>query len=357
MKSVQPLLSRPHLLQEDEALDAYVERAATLIGRTPADLIAATDQESAGLPVAFWNVWPNENAVAAWAVLLGLDPHRIRRMTLRRYERCLMTMSPPSTSREINLLAARNWLFLAGSRYCPMCLRDGTWRVSWRMPLLASCDVHGVLLVDRCPHCGAWPRSGTSDKASGRAHLQSPRTQSRCYATPAVDRSTGLGSRPCLGDLTEAVARSAPPSALAAEDLIRAVLAAENAVVVMGEQCTPAEALACWRALCTLARHQLPDIADPLPVRAMRSPPRSAARQAELNAYAHVLVRQPSPEAASELLSRIAPDRGSPRWFRDHVGQNPPLPVASLRDALASHLGRTTTRLVRLSPYPPWVST
>lgn len=38
-------------------------------------------------------------------------------------------------------------------RYCPACLEQGTHYAEFQFRALAACPIHGVKLVDRCPHC------------------------------------------------------------------------------------------------------------------------------------------------------------------------------------------------------------
>ncbi|MBB1026074.1 MULTISPECIES: TniQ family protein [unclassified Dietzia] len=50
----------------------------------------------------------------------------------------------------------------SGARWCPECLRerDGSWRLSWFLPVSVACIKHAVLLNDRCPVCDRIPHSG-----------------------------------------------------------------------------------------------------------------------------------------------------------------------------------------------------
>jgi len=44
----------------------------------------------------------------------------------------------------------------AGVQYCPMCLKTDQqpyFRRTWRLAFSTECDVHDILLRDRCPHC------------------------------------------------------------------------------------------------------------------------------------------------------------------------------------------------------------
>ena len=76
---------------------------------------------------------------------------------------------PPSSrvSRSVNSrrLSARvspsaAWLPGCRVRFCPACLAGtgGRWQLAWRATVTAVCATHRLLLHDRCPSCGAFPR-------------------------------------------------------------------------------------------------------------------------------------------------------------------------------------------------------
>lgn len=64
-------------------------------------------------------------------------------------------------------------------RFCPACMHGDVktlgqpyWRRNHQIPGVLICHVHGVRLIDRCPHCGALSRH--------RAHLFLPRLKCEC---------------------------------------------------------------------------------------------------------------------------------------------------------------------------------
>ena len=44
-----------------------------------------------------------------------------------------------------------------GQQLCPLCAAESVpyFRMSWRLGFVTTCPQHGVLLIDRCPHCAA----------------------------------------------------------------------------------------------------------------------------------------------------------------------------------------------------------
>lgn len=55
-----------------------------------------------------------------------------------------------------------------GMQFCPLCLffdKQPYFRKRWRMAFVTMCDVHGTMLHDRCPACGAPVAFGRNDHA------------------------------------------------------------------------------------------------------------------------------------------------------------------------------------------------
>ncbi len=63
-----------------------------------------------------------------------------------------------------------------GMQFCPLCLffdKQPYFRKRWRMAFVTICDVHGTMLHDRCPECGApvvFFRNETSDVGHSRLY-------------------------------------------------------------------------------------------------------------------------------------------------------------------------------------------
>jgi len=94
---------------------------------------------------------------------------------------------------------------MRSSRFCPTCLADseGRWQVSWRLPWVAACPRHRVLLATCCPTCDALQR---------RRPIRTDNSPNdpRFCSEPAA-KATGRNPARCAADLTSVVTASADP--------------------------------------------------------------------------------------------------------------------------------------------------
>lgn len=92
--------------------------------------------------------------------LTGQHPEDIRALTLAAYEgKIYPSHNAYGQTRWILPLGIyhRTWR-LFGLQYCPICLLEDAepyFRRHWRLVLSTVCDKHGVMMRDRCHHCGA----------------------------------------------------------------------------------------------------------------------------------------------------------------------------------------------------------
>jgi hypothetical protein len=113
---------------------------------------------------------PKEEVVRLLADMSGLDPTRVRGLSLN-------TLFPASASSGMRSL--RRWLVplrythgvrLAGPAFCPICLDEqggnAYFRLAWRMAVITECPHHGVRLQDHCNACGlaVWPHTAAVAK-------------------------------------------------------------------------------------------------------------------------------------------------------------------------------------------------
>ena len=111
----------------------------------------------------------------------------------------------PATFRQV---AIREWLYVTGSHFCPVCLTvdEGVWQMAWRLPWSFACTKHQVLLVDTCPGCNQRPQG------AGRHGHIAPNFTSyvpssvRCSNRALPGRGPLDGGKTCGTDLRQAAA-------------------------------------------------------------------------------------------------------------------------------------------------------
>lgn len=143
------LPARP-VVQPDEALDSYLVRLAhanSLTAREVSDEI--THHSGVRLVngrAAITGCTPIAEVVATVADLTNLSPPDVITTTLARY---LATDVGPGPGSHVP------WPPTVGTLICPECVRTHHyWQLSWRLPQVAVCLEHGILLQHHCPRCG-----------------------------------------------------------------------------------------------------------------------------------------------------------------------------------------------------------
>lgn len=91
---------------------------------------------------------------ASVAGCLGITVDEVLEHTLHRYPLAVTGDLTPTRSRFRH--RGSGWASLAPTRACPSCLHDqpGVWHRDWNLGLYFVCEIHGLLLNDRCRHCG-----------------------------------------------------------------------------------------------------------------------------------------------------------------------------------------------------------
>lgn len=147
-----------------EALDSWIEAYARRLRCSSTEFLHHLGV-SASLPRMLVALTAQEKARLSEAT--GICDAVLREMTLERFDGLAVTIRPGSRG----LALPPNWRRMAGSRFCPPCLREtgGRWSLSWRLPWSFACLRHQALLVEICPSCqvrpiprgparaGAWP--------------------------------------------------------------------------------------------------------------------------------------------------------------------------------------------------------
>lgn len=282
---------------------------------------------------------------------LGLPDGPATRLTLRgRHATLLPSLARARNHMDVNRAAARDWFFIAGSRYCPACLDEtGVWQLAWHLPTTVACTHHRVLLADRCPSCGAFPRSAGLDHhghTAGWEHeARNPKTCPAPRRSPEARR--GMGSAPCGGVLTAAVPLRASAPLLRVQELIDDCLQGRKTVLA-GVRLNPRRTLLALRELvCLGIRLQTRDHGAE-GSRVWRTPQQRTAIVASSLELLEPVWTTPFERAAGEELRRLA-DRHSvvldQNYFRDALGSEHAMePVYA---AALARSGRISTRLRR----------
>jgi hypothetical protein len=148
-------------LARDELLSSWILRLAWANGLKVHTLCSMIG----GNHATFWN--RDIDRTAPHAVLLklsalGLKPvEALEAATLKHLAERML-------GRQANLIGSSTWLLPAGIwhrrrkrhgvQYCPLCLRtdrEPYIRRSWRLACFTQCELHDVLLNDRCPACSS----------------------------------------------------------------------------------------------------------------------------------------------------------------------------------------------------------
>lgn len=148
-------------LRDDELLSSWLVRLAWANRLKVHSLVA----QMAGNHAAVWNR-DIDRLLPAWLLLeierrTGVSASRARAAGLDRLTESLNGCKP-------NLLGSETWLLPLGIwhrkrrrfgvQYCPICMHtpEGQYiRRAWRLAFYTECEVHGVLLHDRCHACGS----------------------------------------------------------------------------------------------------------------------------------------------------------------------------------------------------------
>jgi TniQ len=138
-----------------ESLDSWLEALASRTDATWGDILRAIGiVGTRGNTASYWatraTVSLTPRQVGTISHCTGVEPRRLRAMTLQPWIKDTSSQRPPVAS-----------LRVTGSRFCPKCLeeRGGRWRVWWRMRWAFACPTHRCLLADACNVCGGLQRT------------------------------------------------------------------------------------------------------------------------------------------------------------------------------------------------------
>lgn len=248
----QPL---PLALEPDpnETWHSYLVRRAAQHGCTVAALATNLGiRDTAGRWPAYYGIRVDDAWASPAAARLSLTVEQIRAMHLEAFDQRAVDLTDLDGAPGIattRLVAHRLWIRLAGSAYCPQCVADGMWRVTWRLPWATVCPRHHTFLLALCPRCRGIP--GTANTLHGSAPSRAEATPDGRLCERPARSSPG---KVCAFDLSTAAAPAADLPAVRRAELITEIITSGHGTVA-GRPTPALEALRGWQHAICLARH------------------------------------------------------------------------------------------------------
>lgn len=320
----------------NETLISWLERTAFYTGTTPLRLardlqlvqkdgrisyFALSDEKARELS----NLWLGKEESAHGLTLYG--HYRVLREWQEQYEH------------EARHVAARAWIYLSGSRYCPQCLGEtGVWKLDWKLPWITCCTEHEIVLADSCPHCHGWPRS---DRRGVAEHL----LQDRAATHPSLCKRPVGAHQPCGGNLANTMTPRIDPEVLSTTLMVQRVMHG-HAVTLFGEPLSCVEAIRSWVEIALISLAATARTTS----RQRLSPPRDISRCLMIITLIGRIFRSRQAEEAVDHLMVVI--RGSRKpidanWIRDVLPKQRTSGLESLTASLLERNGRLSTRLRR----------
>lgn len=327
-----------------DALDTYLEAVAAANGMTLRSVFERTGllDERGRLP-ALWGAVTTDRHAARLADATGIDTNT---MTLTHFHPHAVDLDGLDPDRPTSMRAVlrRQWLHVAGSRYCPDCLTAGRhWPIAWKLPWSFACTTHCTWLHDVCPDCQRRPRTYTAKGTTQPSFTTIVPDPNRCPNSGGPGR-TGVGraARPCGADLARVESVRCPTDVVVTQRAIRRWLDSSS-VEVLGETTSTRSAFHTLQAVCTWldAAEGVQDRQRP-----WLTPPERAIDIGQRTRRAIAALDGDVDTAAEQLALPLAPLlKGAPSArsaLRERVAPHP------LSDELADTLGarfeRTSTR-------------
>jgi hypothetical protein len=157
---------------DEESLPGYLHRYACTFGISPQHTLRLTGVLSDKEQMKAAGHYPlrlSDEQVARFCAATALDPERLARMLLSRFEgTAFIAVAEDEYPRARVRTSLGRAVSLWKPRACPDCLReDGAWRLRWLLRWSVVCPRHERLLLSLCPGCrrplrlgtwGQWPR-------------------------------------------------------------------------------------------------------------------------------------------------------------------------------------------------------
>lgn len=339
-----PLRVAPH---PDEAWHGYLTRTAAHYDATVSTLADRVGLRCGGRWPGYHGVLLDAQTASATAEVLNLEAAQVLQMQLASLDQSAFDLSGLEVLQRHRMAATQRvtnqgWVFLAGGRYCPACLRtDGVWRLEWRIPWITTCTLHGCWLEHQCPRCerviGRY--NGLNATAPSRTET---RIGSRFCDLP-------LGSGTCGADLAEGDVRHCPPDASASTRNFRTTIASQTGVVA-GRRQSSLQTLRAWQAAIGISISLGRSRANPV-LRNHRwtAPPRDALDVHQLVTDAAPLVVAESVEQAANELLEWCRAAGIHNPHRDTFARatRPAAALTPVTTAALARVGRAHIRLGR----------
>jgi len=202
-----PVAPRPY---RDELLSSWLGRVACRYGLDAASLVGvlAAEGDTRGIPID--DAAPTQERIASWAQAGGVDPARLRRLTLSwRYPG-----RPPA------------WFSAHGPAWAPTAVRsppvccacfeadraagrDEHLRADWMLAERCACPAHHRLLLDHCPGCHG-PLHVAFRLRDGWARLVCGRCEQELAAGSAGEEGALVDALLLLQDRIAAIVSGAP---------------------------------------------------------------------------------------------------------------------------------------------------
>lgn len=145
----------------DELLSSYLWRTAEGFGVKPISFLNGVFGSSRSLLNQDLDSFVSALVLARLCEGSGLAPDAIAVMTLAEHVGRLNATHHPRGRKTwiLPTTILSNKRLRAGLQYCPACLRSDArpyLRRSWRLGFTTTCTLHGIAMLDRCPHCRAF---------------------------------------------------------------------------------------------------------------------------------------------------------------------------------------------------------
>jgi hypothetical protein len=136
---------------DGESFQSWIERLAHRLHLGLAEMLhsigISPTEDFRAIPTGFFLDLP-ENTISKVAWLTGQDPERLSGALLSSYRGVVLSKAwKPRRSMPVT------WVHQATSLACPCCIRDGVWRLAWKLPWSVACPEHRLFLASACPRC------------------------------------------------------------------------------------------------------------------------------------------------------------------------------------------------------------
>lgn len=237
--------------REGDALDTYLEAVAAANAMTLRAVFQRTGLvDDRGRLPALWGAVATERHAKRLANTIGIDTNA---MTLTRFHPHAVDLTglDPDHPTSIRTVLRRQWLHVAGSRYCPDCLTAGRhWSVAWKLPWSFACTTHRTWLHDVCPDCQRRPRTYTAKGTTQPSFTTIVPDPNRCPNSAGHGRTgAGRAATPCGADLRRVESVRCPTDVVATQRAIRRWFDSSS-VDVLGETTPTRSAFHTLQAVC-----------------------------------------------------------------------------------------------------------